>query len=58
MKRMIWDRRELAAGLDVYDVFSGRVRKVLEAAPTGRNRMVEVEPRIVVLAREWHVTLA
>ena len=58
MKRLVWDRRELSAGLDVYDVFSGRVRKVLAAAPTGRSRRVEVEPRIVVLAREWHVTLA
>lgn len=58
MKTLTWDRRELAAGMKVYEALSGRVRLILEAHATGRSRMVEVEPRIVETFREWHVTLA
>ena len=58
MKTLTWDRRELAAGMKVYEAGSGRVRLVLASVATGRSRLVEVEPRIVVTFREWHVTLA
>lgn len=58
MKTLTWDRRELAAGMEVYEAISGRVRVISAAHATGRSRRVEVQPRIVVTFREWHVTLS
>ena len=35
MKTLTWDRRELAAGMEVYEAISGRVRVILAARATG-----------------------